>query len=216
MGGINLRYMQIVMQAKDHQELPGAALFQSFDRLEFLREQPAAHPGELRCLAHAVHAHPNAHLDEHDQYRVNAVLEATANESLLDISLSGPIARLFASFTGVWWSPPTVLEHDTFHLTVRGTPGEIKAARQGMVALLGQRFKLTTVTSSLNQSSAMRTLSSRQSEVLSTALEMGYYDRPRGCTQRDIAEAMGVRQATVSEHLQAGEAKLVHAVYNEN
>lgn len=216
MGGINLRYMQIVMQAKDHQELPGAALFHSFERLEFLREQPSEHPGELRCLAHAVHVHPDAHLDEHDQYRVNAVLEATANESLLDISLSGPVAHLFASFSGVWWSPPTVLEQGTFHLTVRGTPGEIKAARQGMVALLGQRFKLTTVTSSLNQSSAMRTLSSRQSEVLSTALEMGYYDRPRGCTQRDIAQAMGVRQATVSEHLQAGEAKLVHAVYNEN
>jgi predicted DNA binding protein len=216
MAGINLRYMQIVMQAKYHQELPGAALFQSFDRLEFLREQPTGRPGELRCLAHAVHAHPNAHLDEHDAYRVNAVLEATADESLLDISLSGPVAHLFASFSGVWWSPPTVLEQGTFHLTVRGTPGDIKAARQGMVALLGQRFKLTTVTSSLNQSSAMRTLSSRQSEVLSTALEMGYYDRPRGCTQRDIAEAMGVRQATVSEHLQAGEAKLVHAVYNEN
>jgi len=216
MAGINLRYMQTVLQAKDHQQLPGAALFQSFDRIEFLREQPAERSGELRCLAHAVHAHPNAHLDEHDAYRVNAVLEATADESLLDISLSGPIARLFASFTGVWWSPPTVLEQGTFHLTVRGTPGDIKAARQGMVALLGQRFKLTTVTSSLNQSSAMRTLSSRQSEVLSTALEMGYYDRPRGCTQRDIAEAMGVRQATVSEHLQAGEAKLVHAVYNEN
>jgi len=216
MDGINLRYMQTVLEAKDHQELPGAALFQSFDRLEFLREQPGGHSDELRCLAHAIHAHPNAHLDEHDAYRVNTVLEATAHESLLDISLSGPIARLFASFSGVWWSPPTVLEHGMFHLTVRGTPGEIKAARQGMVALLGQRFKLTTVTSSLNQSSAMRNLSPRQSEVLSTALEMGYYNRPRECTQRDIAEAMGVRQATVSEHLQAGEAKLVHAVYKEN
>jgi predicted DNA binding protein len=52
----------------------------------------------------------------------------------------------------------------------------------------------------------------KQRIVLDKAIEMGYYSRPRGCTQRDIANAMNIKQATVSEHLQSAESKIINSI----
>ena len=58
-------------------------------------------------------------------------------------------------------------------------------------------------------------LPERQTVVLNKALSMGYYDRPRQCTQRDIAESLDVKQATVSEHLQSAEATIIKKFTSE-
>jgi predicted DNA binding protein len=58
-------------------------------------------------------------------------------------------------------------------------------------------------------------LPKRQRVVLDKAIELGYYDRPRGCTQRDIANSLDIKQATVSEHLQSAEATIIHAFTTE-
>lgn len=54
-------------------------------------------------------------------------------------------------------------------------------------------------------------LSDRQAEAIETALELGYYDAPRGATHEDVAAEMGCAANTASRHLQLGEAKLVRA-----
>lgn len=55
------------------------------------------------------------------------------------------------------------------------------------------------------------TLTERQRAVVETALELGYYDTPRGATHEEIAEALDIAPNTVSQHLQKGEAALVRA-----
>ena len=45
---------------------------------------------------------------------------------------------------------------------------------------------------------------------------MGYYDRPRRCTQRAIADELNIKQATVSEHLQSAESAIIHAFVNDH
>jgi predicted DNA binding protein len=55
------------------------------------------------------------------------------------------------------------------------------------------------------------TLTDRQQEALRTALEMGYFDTPRGATQADVADELGCAANTASEHLRKGAAKLVEA-----
>ena len=52
----------------------------------------------------------------------------------------------------------------------------------------------------------------KQRIVLDKAIEMGYYSRPRGCTQREIASVMNIKQATVSEHLQSAESKIINSI----
>jgi len=56
-----------------------------------------------------------------------------------------------------------------------------------------------------------RTLSDRQREAVEVALDLGYYDQPRGATHDDIAAELGCASATASDHLQKAEEKLVRA-----
>lgn len=52
-------------------------------------------------------------------------------------------------------------------------------------------------------------LTDRQQEILNTAVERGYYDVPRQATIRDIADALELSQATVGEHLQKIESRVL-------
>ncbi len=49
-------------------------------------------------------------------------------------------------------------------------------------------------------------LTDRQREVLSAATDLGYYQEPRNTTYKDIAEATGLSETTVGEHLRKIEA----------
>lgn len=56
-------------------------------------------------------------------------------------------------------------------------------------------------------------LSDRQREALLAALELGYYDQPRGATHEDVAELLACAPSTASEHLRKAEAKLVRSQF---
>lgn len=55
-------------------------------------------------------------------------------------------------------------------------------------------------------------LTERQREILSTAVELGYYEVPRNAVINDIAEAMELSVATVGEHLQKIEATVLSRI----
>lgn len=55
-------------------------------------------------------------------------------------------------------------------------------------------------------------LTARQLEVLETAHEMGYFERPRQANGREVADALGIDPSTFSEHLAAAERKLLAEV----
>lgn len=59
------------------------------------------------------------------------------------------------------------------------------------------------------------TLSDRQQTALAVALDLGYYEQPRGATHEDVAAELGCAPQTASDHLQKAEAKLVRAVMDE-
>lgn len=52
-------------------------------------------------------------------------------------------------------------------------------------------------------------LTGRQREVLQAAVDQGYYEIPRKATLKEIASAVDLSRATVSEHLQKIEARLL-------
>jgi len=55
-------------------------------------------------------------------------------------------------------------------------------------------------------------LTERQLELFELAVREGYYEVPRETTQRNLAESLDLATATVSEHLQRIESKLVGTV----
>jgi len=55
-------------------------------------------------------------------------------------------------------------------------------------------------------------LSDRQREAIVAALDLGYYDCPRGATHADVAERLGCEPNTATEHLQKAESKILNEV----
>jgi predicted DNA binding protein len=55
-------------------------------------------------------------------------------------------------------------------------------------------------------------LTTRQLEVLATAYEMGYFERPRRANATEVSEVLDITPSTFSEHLAAAESKLVEDV----
>lgn len=58
-------------------------------------------------------------------------------------------------------------------------------------------------------------LTARQHEVLETALDLGYFERPRGANATEVAGALGIDASTFSEHLAAAQRKLLVDVLEE-
>jgi predicted DNA binding protein len=52
-------------------------------------------------------------------------------------------------------------------------------------------------------------LTDGEREVLATAVELGYFENPRGANYDDIADAVGCSKATVGHHIRNAEAKLM-------
>ncbi|MFB6087928.1 MAG: helix-turn-helix domain-containing protein [Haloarculaceae archaeon] len=59
---------------------------------------------------------------------------------------------------------------------------------------------------------AVQDLSPRQRELLSRAIEEGYYDSPRACNIEELARLDSANTSTVGEHLRRSEAKILKAV----
>jgi predicted DNA binding protein len=55
-------------------------------------------------------------------------------------------------------------------------------------------------------------LTDRQREVVATAHDLGYFERPRGANATEVAEHLGISRATFAEHLAAAQSKLLDAV----
>jgi len=53
-----------------------------------------------------------------------------------------------------------------------------------------------------------RMITSRQEEVLETAVELGYYREPRRASLEDIGEVVGISPGTVGEHLRKAEERV--------
>ncbi len=58
-------------------------------------------------------------------------------------------------------------------------------------------------------------LTDRQLEVLQTAYDMGYFDRPRGANASEVAAELDLDPSTVAEHLAAAQTKLLTDVLGE-
>ncbi|WP_162562618.1 helix-turn-helix domain-containing protein [Salinigranum rubrum] len=52
-------------------------------------------------------------------------------------------------------------------------------------------------------------LTQRQREVITEAVERGYYDSPRGCTLVELADTFGINQSAASGVLHRAEGRII-------
>ncbi|MEK9694573.1 MAG: helix-turn-helix domain-containing protein, partial [Candidatus Poseidoniales archaeon] len=145
---------------------------------------------------------------------VREVISRTDSTALVKAKMSGPVPLMFAKIENVWWVYPTKLDMNKFTITMRGTTAALRDVRNGFKDLVGNGFTVKLGSESLQGPEFRDILPEKQRLVLDTAIEMGYYSRPRKCTQRDIARVLDVKQATVSEHLQSAEAKIINSFHS--
>ncbi|MDS0222125.1 helix-turn-helix domain-containing protein [Haloarcula sp. S1AR25-5A] len=58
-------------------------------------------------------------------------------------------------------------------------------------------------------------LTDRQQEVLETAVEMGYFEYPKGANAGDVASELDISVSTFAEHLAAAQTKLLDSIIAE-
>lgn len=215
MGIADLRYMQVSITSEAGGHLPGYALMESFSNAEFL-SHIGTENGNMRCLVRLEYSDESALEENYDSLEIHRIIEKSPTAALVEAVATGPLPRVFSALEHVWWVSPTYLSKEGFVLTIRGTASALRSARESLTNLLEGRYRMKLGAQTAHNPSFIDLLPEKQRIVLDEAIKMGYYDRPRRCTQRAIAEALDIKQATVSEHLQSAESTIIHAFVNDH
>lgn len=200
--------MQIVFQTDQGSHLLGRPLADEFKKIEHLITLKKTPEGP-HALVQMEFENSKVLKKKHSGLEILEIIEQGKNKALCKVQLLGQMGKLFLNSPHVWWVTPTILYPDRLVMTLRGTPKSLREIN----AKMGQEiknFKIKLGPTSHFKPEFSQHLPNRQQIVLDKAIEMGYYERPRGCTQRDIAEVLEIKQATVSEHLQSAEANIIH------
>ncbi|WP_435077448.1 helix-turn-helix domain-containing protein [Halococcus sp. AFM35] len=108
--------------------------------------------------------------------------------------------------------PPIEYRSDhTIGLTVVGTAASLQRAFEETPAGVDAEIRRIGQYDA-GRMDAASTLSERQSEAVTVALNRGYYETPREATVAGVAEHLGCAPGTAAEHLRKAEAALVHRV----
>jgi|TARA_B100000003_G_scaffold185894_1_gene180468 hypothetical protein len=210
---LDLRYMQLEISVDSAKDLPGSILPKYFLNCEFVSKIRITDEG-LECYL-KIDFVDEASLDvDHPTLKIQEIISKSGNSALVKACLSGPIPIMFFEIPDVWWVYPTKLDEHKFTITVRGTTAALRQVRNGFKDLVGNGFTVKLGSESLQGPEFEDILPEKQRLVLDTAIEMGYYSRPRRCTQREIASVLNIKQATVSEHLQSAESKIINTFHS--
>ena len=208
-----MRYLQIHIPIEQGKDLPGYPLISMFDQVSLIC--PDAFDSELPTFVlqfigdfsmgyeqyRTSSAHRILHVHEHN----DRVLVATCH-------LIGIIPMTVHNTEGAWLqTPSSLLRENGMLLTILGTKNGLSEIRQKFSAILPGEMKMRITSDIKAEWVAAPQLPERRKEVIELAVEMGYYQTPRKCTQRDIAEALNLRQGTVAEHLQSAEGSIIQS-----
>jgi len=202
--------MQIEITMEAGRNLPGYTLQNFFTNCEFVSKIGWIDEA-LECYLKVDFDNEEALEIETPSFTILEVISKSENSAIVRVTMDGPVPHLFSEIKNVWWVHPTRLDMNKFTVSIRGTTKALRQVRNAFKELVGNGFTVKLGAESLQGPEFKSILPQKQRLVLETAIEMGYYSRPRRCTQRDIAKVLDIKQATVSEHLQSAESKIINS-----
>jgi len=208
---VDLRYMQIDISRESARELPGVDMTNTLTHVEFVTRISSNERGMV-CFLKIGFDDPKSLKKENHAFDIIEIVSQTADFALVKAQTKGPLPKIFSSNEEVWWITPTFVNPTGMKITLRGTKNGMRNVREELYKLVGNGYKVKLGSESIHNPEFIDMLPEKQRGVLNKAIEMGYYNRPRQCTQRDIAREMDVKQATISEHLQSAESKIINAL----
>ena len=207
----NLRYMQIHISTDSGRNLPGSKLINFFSKVEFLSTIEKKSNG-LICYALLKFDNLDALSNTYEGLEIIKIISKNNNSALTKIHLMGPVARLFSDDLDCWWVTPSHLTSSGMTLSLQGTKNSFQILKNKFSQLVGNGFTVKIGKESLRKPFSLKILNLKQKIVLDYAIKMGYYNRPRECTQREIAKKLNLKQSTVCEHLQLAESKIFNSM----
>jgi predicted DNA binding protein len=209
-----LKYFQIQMPLEKGSFLPGSNIPDYFTNVEFLTAVNTQ-VSPARYIFLVEYDRPDVldkKIDLEMSFQIEEVLLKTENYAYVIVRLPGPMGALVQNTKGCWMTAPSTLSRrNGLMWTVQGTTNGLKEARDLIAKIVPGDVKMRISKTVASDWISAPRLPSRRHEVMKKAVELGYYSTPRRCTQRDIADSLGIRQGTVAEHLQSAEGSIINS-----
>tara|TARA_B100001109_G_scaffold111722_1_gene91114 strand:- start:5162 stop:5821 length:660 start_codon:yes stop_codon:yes gene_type:complete len=206
-----LRYLQLKVTIEQAKDAPGLVLTNFFPKIELV--SPVSWSGELPEYMLNLQLSSDMELENFSIEGILDIIKVISNSdnnALVIARLNGPILKLIHQIDECWIQTPSNLsDSNGLFLTVHGTTSGLKNFRDGIKKLLPESVKVRITKNLKADWIAAPKLPERRKQVMDLAVKCGYYQTPRKCTQRELAEKLGVRQGTVAEHLQSAEGTII-------
>ena len=210
----NMKYFQIRVLHKQARHLPGNIINNYFSNVEML-----AGTGVIDSIPSCIVkvSHDGLNISEiknelKDSLIIDKILQEGEDFAYLKVRTPGPIQLIIAAEEEAWVVPPTYLSKENgLFMTIQGTPKGLKAVKDKLELLIPDKIEMRISKMIAGDWMAAPKLPERRNMVIRTAVESGYYNTPRECTQKDIADRLGIKQGTVAEHLQYAEGVIINS-----
>lgn len=213
-----LGVMQVKISAEvgEDYSLPGIRLLEFFHSIEFLKEFRVEN-GVPNYLLKGTYKSKKQfeQLPEIESFEMVKIYEIDDTSAIFSAKMGGPIPQILSYSEDVWPTMPTIMSRDGLVLTLQGSSVGLTNVRKNLLDIFGTHFRVSVNNNFQGQWDTAPGLPRRRKEVLETAIKMGYYNAPRKCRQRDIADSIGLKQGTVAEHLQIAESLIINAWYHQ-
>ena len=213
MAAHDLRFLQLQVNMEQAKNMPAANLMSTMDSIEFVSTVSTIGDASeyILCLKYSNQS-AIEDFESDDSFLLSEIIEQKEGSVLARAYAKGPIAMLVHNNPEIWLQTPTqVTSSNGLFMTVHGTTKGLKKFRDDVGKLLPSSIKIRISKDLKADWIAAPQLPNRRKEVMELAVKLGYYSTPRKCTQRDLAEALGVRQGTIAEHLQSAESMIIQS-----
>lgn len=150
-------------------------------------------------------------LEDYDEVTDLAILEHTDGTVLVQLETTLPILLEPARKSGIPLEMPFSVQAGEVHW-------ELTASRDRLSALHTQlkNFGIQVSVESIHPDiEPTSLLTDQQWDVIETAVQEGYYDTPRTCTQESLAEKLDLAKSTCSETLHRAEERIIKQFVSE-
>ena len=145
-------------------------------------------------------------IDNHEEITELSVIQQTEQEVTVQVeTVSPPLLHLSAQASGMPIEFPVEITDGKATVDVTGSHERLSELAS-QLRNFDLDFSIEYIQERLHTT---QLLSETQQELVLKAVELGYYDTPRGCSLTDVAEAAGIAKSTCSETLHRAEETMI-------
>ena len=207
---------RMVIEGKPHPSLmdPLREYFEFVDYVEVTDILKLDMEKEVRvCIAkvHMKEGHRFTDMSLPEATRVMKVVKEDENSCTIMARVTTPAELVGLTKKldlNVIWDVPIIKAMDRFSFACIGDDAELRKMLEA-VKSFGEITSVSFQKATFRNHSPTECLTDRQRGLIRTARKLGYYEYPRRISAKQLAEKVGLSQATTLEHLRKAEARLM-------